>query len=93
MQALSMLGEERSLTFKTFPHSVRKYKKQQQTLQHHLCGLYLPSKKEGSLQNVPLKCWNLPISPHSITTQKTNINIFTAVRTSNLMILSSLMQK
>jgi hypothetical protein len=28
--------------------------------------------------------WYLPASPHGITTQKTNINIFTVVRTSNL---------
>jgi hypothetical protein len=32
---------------------------------------------------VPPKSWCLPASPHSITSQKTNIDIFTAVRTSN----------
>jgi hypothetical protein len=30
------------------------------------------------------KCWYLPTSLHDITTQKTNDDIFTAVRTSNL---------
>jgi hypothetical protein len=34
----------------------------------------------------PPKRWFLPISPHGVTTQKTNIDIFTAVRTSNLML-------
>jgi hypothetical protein len=32
---------------------------------------------------VCLKCWCLPTSPQGITTQKTNTDIFTAMRTSN----------
>jgi hypothetical protein len=32
----------------------------------------------------PKRCY-LPRSPHGVTTQKTNIDIFTAVRTSNLL--------
>jgi hypothetical protein len=36
------------------------------------------------MQYVTLKRWCLPISPCGITTQKTNIDNFTAVRTSNL---------
>jgi hypothetical protein len=35
-------------------------------------------------QYVPAKRWYLP-RPHDVTTQKTNIDIFTTVRTSNLM--------
>jgi hypothetical protein len=35
-------------------------------------------------QYVPLKRWYLPLSPHGFTTQKNNIDIFTAVRTSDL---------
>jgi hypothetical protein len=34
-------------------------------------------------QYVPPKHWDLPTSPHGVTTQKTNINIFTTVRPSN----------
>jgi hypothetical protein len=33
---------------------------------------------------VPPKRWYLLASPHGLTTQKTDIDIFTAVRTSNL---------
>jgi hypothetical protein len=33
---------------------------------------------------VPPKRWYLSTSPYGVTTQKTNIDIFTAVRTSNL---------
>jgi hypothetical protein len=36
-------------------------------------------------QYVSPKRWYLPTSPHSVTTQKTNIDIFTAVRTSHFM--------
>jgi hypothetical protein len=32
----------------------------------------------------PPKCWYLPTSPYGVTTQKTSTDIFTAVRTSNL---------
>jgi hypothetical protein len=42
----------------------------------------LVSPEDGD--NVSLKHWYLPASPHGSTTQKTNINIFTAMRTSNL---------
>jgi hypothetical protein len=38
----------------------------------------------GWRQYVPPKRWYLPTSPHGISTQKNNIDIFTAVRTSNL---------
>jgi hypothetical protein len=38
-------------------------------------------------QYVPPKCWHLPTSPHGVITQKTNIDIFTAVRTSNLVLI------
>jgi hypothetical protein len=34
-------------------------------------------------QYVPLKRWYRPASPHGFTTQKTNIDIFTAMRTSS----------
>jgi hypothetical protein len=37
--------------------------------------------------HVPPKRWYLPTSPHGVTTQKTNIDIFTAVRTSYLKII------
>jgi hypothetical protein len=33
--------------------------------------------------SVPPKHWYLPISPHGVTTQKINIGILIAVRTSN----------
>jgi hypothetical protein len=33
---------------------------------------------------VPPKRWYLPTSPHGVTTQKTNIDIFTSVRISDL---------
>jgi hypothetical protein len=35
-------------------------------------------------QYIPPKRWYLPASPHGVTTQKDNIEIFAAVRTSNL---------
>jgi hypothetical protein len=35
------------------------------------------------MQNVPPKLLYLPTIPHGVTIQKTNIDIFTAVRTSN----------
>jgi hypothetical protein len=35
-------------------------------------------------QYIPPKHWCLPTSPHSVTAQKTNIDIFNAVTTSNL---------
>jgi hypothetical protein len=35
-------------------------------------------------EQFPPKHWYLPASPHGVTTQKTNIDIFTALRTSNL---------
>jgi hypothetical protein len=38
----------------------------------------------SSGQYVSQKCWYLPTSPHSVTTQKTNNNIFITVRTSYL---------
>jgi hypothetical protein len=34
--------------------------------------------------NVLTKRWYLPSSPHGVATQKTNIDIFTPVRTSDL---------
>jgi hypothetical protein len=37
-------------------------------------------------QYIAPKHWHLPTSPHAVTTQKTNIDIFTAVRTSNLIL-------
>jgi hypothetical protein len=40
-------------------------------------------------QYVPLKRWHQSTSPHSVTTQKTNTDIFTAVRTLNLIQLNS----
>jgi hypothetical protein len=35
-------------------------------------------------QYVPSKRWYIPSNPHGVTTQKTNIDIFTSVRPSNL---------
>jgi hypothetical protein len=35
-------------------------------------------------QKRPLQCWYLRTRPHSISTQNTNIDIFIAVRTTNL---------
>jgi hypothetical protein len=40
------------------------------------------SEEDGD--SVSPKRWYLPRSSHSVATQKTNINIFTAVRTSHL---------
>jgi hypothetical protein len=34
-----------------------------------------------------LVCWYVPASPHNITTHKTNVDIFTALKTSNLIYL------
>jgi hypothetical protein len=42
------------------------------------CGLI------GRCHYVSPKLWYLPTSPHGVTTQKNNIDFFTAVRTSNL---------
>jgi hypothetical protein len=39
---------------------------------------------------VPPKRLYLPTSPYGVTTQKTNIDIFTAVRTSDLILLFSM---
>jgi hypothetical protein len=36
------------------------------------------------MEEVCLKCWYLFTSPHSITTHKTNIDIFTSLTNSNL---------
>lgn len=34
---------------------------------------------EDGGSNVPLKCWYLPLSSHSITTQKTNADMFSVI--------------
>jgi type IV secretory pathway TraG/TraD family ATPase VirD4 len=39
-------------------------------------------------QYIPLKCWYLPTYQYGVTTQKTCINIFTAVTTSNVTFIS-----
>jgi hypothetical protein len=41
-------------------------------------------------QYFSLKCLYLPVCPHGITTQKTNINIFTTGRTSNLIHINNI---
>jgi hypothetical protein len=43
-----------------------------------------PSLAQRWMQYVPPKHWYLPTNPHGITTHKTNTDIFTAMRTSNL---------
>jgi hypothetical protein len=42
-----------------------------------------PSSAPEMKAYVPSKRWYLPTSPHGVITQKTNIDIFTAVSTSN----------
>jgi hypothetical protein len=41
-------------------------------------------RAEFSPEDVSPKRWYLPASPQGVTTQKTNINTFTALRTSNI---------
>jgi hypothetical protein len=47
----------------------------------------------GWRQYVPPKRWPLPTSPHGVTTQKTNIDVFTAVRTSNFVYCNTTFRK
>jgi hypothetical protein len=53
-----------------------------------LLGRYQRFRGTYCLHLQPMKCWYLPTSPHGVTTQKTNTDIFTAVRISNLVMHS-----
>jgi hypothetical protein len=51
-----------------------------------LIGRYLSSASnpEGGISVIPTRCWYLLTSPYNVITQETNIDIFAAVRTSDL---------
>jgi hypothetical protein len=45
------------------------------------------------VKDISLKCWYPPTNPHSVTSQKTNLDTFTTIRTSNIKILLPEMQE
>jgi hypothetical protein len=48
------------------------------------CGVVGSYRCFGKTYCLHLQKWYIPTSPHGVATQKTNIDIFTAVKTSDL---------